>query len=220
MAFTDKKSLRDRGSGIAGVAIVHVGMAALLMVGLTVSGVVRTESGPLIGHTFPKPPPPPPTDPEFKPKENTSESLIVAPLPPTPLPNDFTFTVDPIKDFSESSEVRLMPLPPLDPPGTGKFLSDVAATPRNNAANWVTDADYRTIWINRDMYGSASFRLDVAANGRVDSCRITRSTGHAALDQATCALIAKRARFNPAKDGAGNTVAGSYSGSINWVLPE
>ncbi len=220
MAFTDNKSMRERSSGIAGVAIVHVGMAALLMAGLTVGNFVQPESGPLIANTFPTPPPPPPPEQAPKPEKSPANTVITAPKPPRPIPDDLRIVVPPIVDPPYSDEIRLAPLSPLDPPGTGMIGPDVAAKPRNNAANWVTDSDYKSRWIREEMHGSASFRLDIASNGRVENCRITRSTGHAALDQATCALIAKRARFNPAKDGYGNAIAGSYSGAISWVLPD
>ena len=219
MAFADKKSLGTRTGGIAGAIAVHTGLAALLIAGLTVGGYVRTETGPLVANTFPTPPPPPP-DPKPDQDKHQTESTIIAPLPPKPIPQDFAFKVDPVIDPPYSDEIRLHPLPPLDPPGVGSTRPATLATPRNHAESWVTDNDYKPRWVREGMYGSASFRLDVAANGRVENCRITRSTGHDALDKATCDLIAKRARFNPAKDGTGNAIAGSYSGAIDWVLPD
>ena len=217
MAFTDKKSLRERGGGVAGVAIVHVGLAAVLVFGLATEVTKEVFSGPMPTTEYKDLPPP---DPQPKQVESSSETIITSPLPPKPIPDDFRLVVTPIIDPPYSDEIKLMPLPPLDPVGSGKIGPDIAASPRNNAARWVTDSDYKSRWIREDMFGSASFRLEIAANGRVENCRITRSTGHAALDQATCDLIAKRARFNPAKDGSGNATTGSYSGSINWVLPE
>jgi protein TonB len=54
----------------------------------------------------------------------------------------------------------------------------------------------------------------------VTGCTITRSTGHAALDKATCDLVSKRGRFDAARDGNGKPVAGSYSNSVRWSIPE
>jgi hypothetical protein len=48
---------------------------------------------------------------------------------------------------------------------------------------------------------------------------ITRSTGHDALDEATCRLLRQRAEFSPAKDSSGRIVPGSYSSSVNWRIP-
>lgn len=217
MAYTDRKSIREHGEGIVGVAIIHAGLAALLLTGLSVGTFIQSDPGPLVSHTFEDPPPPPPSDPQPKPQNSPSDSITTVPKPPKPIPDNSRLTVPPFVDAPYSDEIKLVPLPPLDPPGSG---AAIAASPRNNAANWVTDSDYKSRWIREGLYGSASFRLEVANNGRVANCRIIRSTGHAALDRATCELIAKRARFSPAKDSDGNLVAGSYSGSINWMLPD
>lgn len=105
-------------------------------------------------------------------------------------------------------------LPPLDP-----LFDPVAAAPRGNPANWITTADYRSTWIRRELTGTARFALQIDAGGRVTDCRITGSTGHAALDQATCALIERRAVFTPAKGTDGKVTAGTYSSSVNWQIP-
>ena len=106
-------------------------------------------------------------------------------------------------------------LPPLDP-----VFDPVGASPRGNPANWITTADYRSTWIRRELTGVASFALQVDATGRVSDCVITGSTGHSALDRATCTLISQRAVFNPAKGTDGKAVAGSYSSSVAWTIPE
>jgi protein TonB len=49
---------------------------------------------------------------------------------------------------------------------------------------------------------------------------VTGSSGSSALDQATCRLLSRRARYTPAKDSSGNPVADTDAGSIRWVLPE
>jgi protein TonB len=54
----------------------------------------------------------------------------------------------------------------------------------------------------------------------VTGCTITRSTGHAPLDAATCELVTKRARFDAARDTSGRAAAGQYKGSITWQIPE
>ena len=70
------------------------------------------------------------------------------------------------------------------------------------------------------MTGKARFRLEIAADGRVASCTITGSSGFAALDQATCALVSKRAKFQPARGSEGQPVAATYTNAIDWQLPE
>jgi periplasmic protein TonB len=70
------------------------------------------------------------------------------------------------------------------------------------------------------MTGKARFRLEIAADGRVTGCTITASSGHPQLDAATCALVSKRAKFQPARGSNGEPVAGTYSNAIDWQLPE
>ena len=62
--------------------------------------------------------------------------------------------------------------------------------------------------------------LEIAADGRVTNCTITGTSGHPQLDVATCALVSKRAKFQPARGSEGQPVAGSYSNAIDWQLPD
>ena len=39
------------------------------------------------------------------------------------------------------------------------------------------------------------------------------------LDDATCKLVTRRARFKPATDGEGNPTTGSYSNAVRWQIP-
>jgi len=106
-------------------------------------------------------------------------------------------------------------LPPVEP-----LFDPVAASPRGNPGNWITNSDYRTTWIRRELTGTARFTLQIDAAGNVSNCTITGSTGHDPLDRATCRLIEGRAVFNPAKGTDGKPVAGTYSSSVNWQIPE
>ena len=58
--------------------------------------------------------------------------------------------------------------------------------------------------------------MAVAADGRPQSCVVTRSSGKEALDKATCDAFMKRARFTPAKDANGVAIAGRYRGNVTW----
>ena len=70
------------------------------------------------------------------------------------------------------------------------------------------------------MVGTARFRLEIAADGKVQNCTITSTSGHPELDAATCALVTRRARFDAAKDETGARTSGSYASSVRWELPE
>ena len=59
--------------------------------------------------------------------------------------------------------------------------------------------------------------VTVGANGRVASCRVTRSADPI-LDRAACDDITRYARFNPALDDAGNPTTGSWATNIVYRL--
>lgn len=66
--------------------------------------------------------------------------------------------------------------------------------------------------------GTAAYTVDVTADGRAENCIITQSTGSLDLDEATCADLVKRARFNPARDEHGTPVRGRFSSKMVWKL--
>ncbi len=206
--------------------------AALLVVGLAVTVVPREKDGPLISLPMAPdkpdtPPPPPKPDPTAKPTtqpDNSAPSVVTAPDTPfdwTPGPE---VDVGPLQPIGNELITRVPieignggigiepPAPPLPDP--------IAASPRNAPGGWITDRDYKTRWIREGREGRARFNLEISASGRVSNCEVVGSTGHNVLDAATCRLITKRARFEPAKDSSGAKVPGTFSSSVNWQIPE
>ena len=215
------QSQANRPAAIAGVVAVHAGLAAILLTGLAIKDVIKSEPEILVGYDLPDPPPPEP-----QPEPKVQPEPMAQPMPvPTPKPIIDLVTDSPIElvvnDFPPIVDTVPVSLPPVDT-GTGKFqaIEPAVATPRNDPGRWVTDADYRSRWIREERFGTASFRLEITSRGRVSDCMITKSTGHSVLDQATCNLISKRARFNPAQDASGANIGGIYESSIRWVLPD
>lgn len=221
MAYIDQPR-RPSAGGMAAVIGVHAALAVALVAGLTVGGVIVPPETEFTGIEFKDPPPPQPPEPTdtTKPADPVEPTIFV----PTP-----ELVIKPVEPaFSTSSIIR--PVLPDPIPGRGtelvptptpsKAFDPVSARPRNDPGGWLDTNDYRTSWIRREMVGTARFRLEIAANGRVEGCRITGSTGHPELDAATCALVSKRARFEPARGSEGQPVPGSYASSVRWVLPD
>lgn len=233
MAYTDALSTADRSKSIAGVAMVHAGAAGLLVIGLATEVVPTPEDDPLEWTKIkpdPTPTPTPTATQRKKPDEKTIDRPFVVPDPPIDVPidppdlgktttgsgpttntgPDLTGTIG-----GTGSDPFVLPtptpLPTFDP---------ISALPKNAPSSWIRDRDYRSTWIRRELQGTASFQLGIGANGKVSDCRVTRSTGHSALDDATCKLISKRARFNPARNAQGEAISGTYSSSIQWILPD
>lgn len=219
---------RPNPAALAGALGIPGAVGALLVVGLAVTVVNAPPAPKLEGRTIistPLPPPPPPT-PE-KPQPD-SRAKVATPVPvPVPLPPAGPLPVE----LGKGEPIAGLPglgdttgTGPIDftIPGTAPSASPyapVGAVPKGSPGRWVTNDDYRPRWIMEEMAGTARFTLAIDASGRVTGCTITRSTGHAALDKATCELVSKRARFEAARDAAGKPVAGSYSSAVTWRIP-
>lgn len=230
MAYLDQ-TRRPSPASMAGVIAIHAAAGLAIVTGLTVSGTIVPPDTfiPTWDIKDPPPPPPEPTpEPTAEPTVDQMSPPMVVPKPPIDFPI-------PAPTF-DSTDLIPPPSPPVPRPGPTLGLDPVptprvtptqppvgpsiGAKPRNDPAAWISTDDYRTSWISREMTGTARFRLEIAANGRVTNCTITGSTGHAALDQATCRLLEQRARFQPARTGSGEPIAGSYESAVRWVLPE
>jgi len=124
---------------------------------------------------------------------------------------------DPAKVVEETSYFPV-PTPTSQPGPTAPGLTPKRATPRNSG--WIDDSDYPRRAILDSAEGTVAFRLVIGTNGQVSSCELTRPSGHRALDDATCRLISRRARFDPATDETGSKVLGTYTGSVKWELPD
>ncbi|MFA9200233.1 MAG: energy transducer TonB [Cypionkella sp.] len=225
MAYLQHTSWKDRPGAVAGVVAVHAAIGYALITGLTFTGIVETVDNPdgIFVDPIPLPPPPPTPEPEPRPKDAAAsiERPLVAPRP--------LVDIDPARPVIEATDVilpsddvitKVVPQPtPAYTPTARPSADPVAARPKGNPAGWVTVNDYRSSWINRELTGTARFRLEIGSDGRVANCAIMSSSGHAELDRATCALVTQRARFEPARDGTGAAVPGSYANAVRWELP-
>ena len=224
-------SQRPNPAAMLGALGVPGAFAALLVVGLAVTVVPREKDGPLISLPITPeipdtpPPPPKPDDPKPVTSEPRTQTPQVVTAPRTPINITPTLpievgTLPPLDQDLFTGPVELNgsglgiepPAPPLPDP--------IAASPRNAPGGWITDRDYKTRWIREGREGRARFNLEISASGRVSNCEVIGSSGHNVLDVATCRLITKRARFEPAKDSSGAKVPGTFSSSVNWQIPE
>ncbi|WP_379547665.1 energy transducer TonB [Qipengyuania sp. DSG2-2] len=234
MAYTDSPSAAKRTGAVSGVVIIHAAIGVALVTGLATNFVPSAPEPPLVGGQIDLPPPPPKPDEQVEPDTPQPPSNREVYVPPRPIPIpapgpalDSTRELPPPSPpgdrFIPNPGPTFTPTPPAPPPPAptpSPGFTPKQAVPSNAQANWITTADYRPSWIRRGLEGTASFRLTVGANGRVSDCTITRSTGHEALDTATCKLATRRARFDAARDSNGDRVSGTFTSSVLWQIPE
>ncbi len=225
MSFVDQHN-GPSAAGLAGAVIVQSALGAAMILGLSVAtGAIERPD--IIDTWDIKDPPPP--EPEPVPEPQTQPEPQAATEPPitvTEPPIEFELPKPSYRTSEEIVDrpVIIQPRVPAEqipaPPAPVPSFTPVSAKPRNDPGEWIRDRDYASSWVRREYQGMAGFRLDIAATGKVTGCRVTSSTGHSELDEATCALIMKRAKFEPARGSNGEPVAGSFSSSVRWLLPE
>lgn len=228
MAYVDQTTQANRNKAVIGAVAIHVAIGYALVSGMAMKFVdVITAPNPKATPVYQLPPPPPkPPEPQAQNTDYTepvSRPIHTPPskldINPNPIPMDTTTLVlPPIGPIELTPKSPGTPKP--IPSATTPSFAPVGVSPRNDPGAWVTTNDYRSSWINREMIGTAGFEVKVGTNGRALSCAITRSSGYDALDKATCDLVSKRARFEPAKNSQGRTVSGVYANSVRWQLPK
>jgi TonB family protein len=80
------------------------------------------------------------------------------------------------------------------------------------------DYPRKAIW-NEEM-GRAKAVLYIDATGTPTNCSLTRSTGSKSLDETTCALLMKRARFHPAIDKDGQPMPTLDATNVVWLISD
>ena len=111
-----------------------------------------------------------------------------------------------------------------DRPATVPAPSDSSPPPptraRANLVNLFTSDDYPRQALRNEEQGTVQFRVTIAPNGRVSDCAVIASSGSSVLDRASCLIVSRRARFEPARDASGRRVSDSMTSRIRWELPE
>lgn len=217
MAYADQKMSGNKVTALIIVALIHVLVGYALVTGLAyeaakkvIQKVTTVDIKEEVKKEEPPPPPPksdlPPPPPVVAPPPKINVAVVPPPItvvdtPPPPAP-----------------PMVVLPPPPAAPPPPR--FTPTGASPRGNPGSWATTNDYPSRALREEREGTTGFRVTVGPDGRVTDCQITSSSGHPDLDEATCANVRRRARFNPAKDGEGQPTSGSYSNRVRWVIPK
>ena len=216
MAYIDQRTGRNqRVAAISVVAILQGAAIVALINGLAVhwreqAPLERTEAEQIKLEPIPIPPPP------KNPIEQKTRIDNPKPQLP-PITDDFRYVPPPIPAQPDPVPTQAYnPPPPPQPP----MAQPRAPKPKNAPSGWATPNDYPSRDLREGNQGVTEFKLAVGVDGKVQSCTVTASSGFPGLDKATCDNVSRRARFEPATDGSGNRVTGTYSNRIRWEIPQ
>ncbi|HEY0043097.1 MAG TPA: TonB family protein [Allosphingosinicella sp.] len=217
-----------RGSPTALTVVVLLHGAAIGALALSKMDVIHTDFGRTEVYTVPldtpKPPPEPPKPVEKSVETPQHVSTVTRPQVIVPISDPVdTFDTTPVVipptiEYTRPAETYIAPPPPPPPPPPPRTVEPARA--KANLGSYVSDADYPAAAIRSVELGRTAFRLTVGADGRVKECSIVGSSGSSALDNATCKIMKQRARFQPARNSAGQETTDTVQSSIKWVLPE
>ena len=216
MAYADQQMSGNRITALIVVAIIHIVLGYALVTGLAYEGaakLIKKVTAIDIKEEVKKDEPPPP------PKK------VAAPPPPVAPPVRINVSTTPpqittVQTPPPPAPMVLAPAPsaPVAPPPPR--IQPKGATAKGNTGNWANNNDYPSRALREEQQGTTRFRVSIGPDGRVTSCDVTGSSGSPELDNATCSLITRRARFNPATDGEGQPVSGSWASQVKWVIPK
>jgi protein TonB len=234
---------RDRAAAALGAALFHLLLGYLLLIGLRGDFGLKEPAESLKLITLEELPPPPPvvaipdkpTQSEegaaAPPSRKANPSPIVAPRTPLPVPPVLP-TVDkpvPVPPGSAAS-AGVATVDGLgsgtggEGAGSGSGGSGLGsggggARAAQRVSGALANRDYPHAALRTRAEGSVAVRFTIRSDGRVEDCRILRSSGHPELDETTCRLIEKRFRYRPALDRSGRPIAASEAKTFDWYLP-
>jgi TonB family protein len=91
-------------------------------------------------------------------------------------------------------------------------------TPKSDPRNWVTPGDYPSSMLAMGKRAIVQFRLNVDAAGTPTACHIQQSTRPKQFDDAVCAAIMRRAKFEPALDADGRPMPSYWLNSVTFHI--
>ena len=162
----------------------------------------------------PQQPPPPPKDmPKVPPPPVTPPPLVQVNTPPPPTIQTVTAPPTPPPVYIPP----VAPAPPPPPPPPRKVQS--AQSAKGDLRTLFTADDYPASAQAAGAEGTAQAELTIGADGRVVSCNLIKSTGNSSLDEATCNILRRRAKFTPARDSNGQPTTDTVTTPpIRWQL--
>lgn len=119
------------------------------------------------------------------------------------------------RDVPVSSSPSPRPAPRLPPPPINPIALRSRLVPIEDPTTWFSADDYPPSALRKGEQGTVRFVLHVDGRGVPTSCSITESSGVDTLDDTTCAIALRHARFQPPRDQANAT----WQRRVAWRLP-
>lgn len=220
----------ERWKAIVAVVAVHIGLAFIILNGLSGGRIVHAAVEQLkVFDVAPPPPPPPPPPPRPAPKPEKARKPEGAPAP----------KAEPTRVVAPPAP-RPSPIPAAKVAGTGSSSASGGASAGNgtgagqsgNGAGGggpdysrftpaqlirnLTKADYRSVTAGMLPFGSADAAITISGSGSISRCQLTRSSGNPAVDARLCPLMQQRLFFRPALDDHGRPVDYRTNYHANW----
>jgi len=220
---------------LAGVLLVQLGIGFVLFRGLQVHAI--PAPGELVSHLIDVTLPPPPSvvpPKQIRPAKAAPKHQAAAPAPRQPNPGG---SPGPAPHGKAIVPKIAVPAPAAAPAGGGRGTGasvgtgaggangaagageDDGGTDLEKVAGDIYETDYPPNLANAGIGGRVSAEIEVGTDGRVTSCRVTRSSGNAQLDSLTCRLIEQRYRFRPSTDRYGRPVPDEADVDRDWIPP-
>jgi hypothetical protein len=98
------------------------------------------------------------------------------------------------------------------------FAAQITAPQPVHWERWWSTADMPRSILESGGSRNVATRTTVRPNGAVLRCEVERPSGDANLDRITCAIIAKRGKFVPARDTSGTPTYGVYRQTMTWAV--
>jgi protein TonB len=214
MAYADHSQSSSRLVSIVIVALIHAVLGYAFVSGLGIKYVKKAAEQLNVIDVADEPPPPeepPPPPPPDK------------PVPPPPV------YIPPPKVAIQAPAAPVIPVtpqlppaptaPPAPPPPPPPKAEPTPGRTKTPPQSWATQDDYPARALREERQGTTGFTVSYDAGGKPTGCNVTSSSGSPDLDETTCKVVMRNARFIPGVDSEGNKVAGSYSNRIRWVVP-
>lgn len=226
MAYVDQKMSSGKVVAIVIVALIHIALGYAFVTGLAYQYVKKASEKLNTFDVEPPPPPPPPDEPPPPPPDTPMQPPpVVSPPPIVQNPNPppvVVATVPTPPQVYVPTPIAAPPAPPapVSPPAPAPSVVSKAAGPKGNPADWITQDDYPPSSLRSNEEGTSVIAWTINAQGRVENCRTTTSSGSSALDRAACQAITRRGRYTPAQDASGSPMSTTQSRRVVWKMPK